>query len=245
MGATEKSDPHTSSDIGRIVTRLKNISASTVYLILLWVAVALAGSWGVTWGWGYLSAADRHREVLSFSLGLLNVVVLGSIAALLLENFKSGQTQALRTIERQREISHTAREAYDLVKKVRRLVQDRTEPTPGWQQSESKRTLLAKLGAKLIDGQLKFEHLKEQTEHATDLPHFAEASARFKKLEHEANKVSDALRKVGTEVTNKDVETIRQFVTKADFKPAFSWPYHEAIAILNGTCPRNASDHQK
>jgi hypothetical protein len=40
------------------------------------------------------------------------------------------------------------------------------------------------------------------------------------------------------------VETIRQFVAKAHFKPAFSWPYHEAIAMLNGTSPQNAaSDH--
>lgn len=185
--------------------------------------------WLVWNGWN-TKPEDRELELLKFGLELFQAVVVGSIAALLLEWFKRIQDSRAATTERREEWSRSARKAYDDIKKRRRLLQDRLgKGTPSAGACGQAHNQLVEHGEQMIASQLLLEDLLEQVEDSTNAEEQATAP-HLSQMESNLNKLSDSLRSQNR--SNGDIQRIGEFLDRDTFKRDFGHPYHQARSIF-------------
>jgi predicted transcriptional regulator len=217
------------------------------YLFVLWVSVllvsaslAIAAYWaGAGAGAGSTQRPQLWLEVFKFALGLVQVVVIGGAAALLLEQYKQSQLQAKDRDARRRELIAETRRVYNAIKKARRLLRDHVGESDDvrgeWMVAH--RVALGDFGRSLIDAQLDLEHLAEQTGRPSKYADSRTLSELFDVMESRLNHISEAMRKASTgDVAPPQAELIRKFLYDG-FRDDFKLPYHAAIDKLTEPTP--------
>jgi len=208
-------------------------------MTLFWLCLAVGATFGLFKIWNEALLTEPYKtlqtEVFKTLLTVVQVAIIGSAAAVLLELFKNRQAAFTSLIDRRRRAAQDSRQAYDEIKTVRRLLKATREYSPleedmppvDLQWAKERHSLLEEMGKRLMKTQLLLEFLQEQ------YPKESDVARAFKEMEKRINRVSKVMLQAGLKqgrLTSPEIAELNKFL--GDDFDAVAEAYHRVVGIL-------------